>query len=255
MREAPTQELGHLPAHSVSCPACRKEFTVRFGRFGHSNYRLVGCENCPSLLALADVDPVVLYLEGTLAGRDQDLQNAITRGLLPCGCGGKFRVFDDRRRCPHCRGIIKEVQIAGQVAGLPPEMRPIPGRLYSPGHEAWTNLEFLRAEVEAAARRYEASPTLAADGRPDDLWVAKEVYDIHFRKMTPEKLLALVPRRGDLFVFNNRLFHDHGGAKGPWWRFWNREILYPERCGMVFDIDQKELRCSSCGQSFPARVE
>lgn len=253
-KDAPSQSLEHLPTHTVHCPACAKDFPCKFAPFGQSSYQLIACESCPSLLAVPEIDPVILYLEGKLRDHEAELQAAIARGLMSCHCGGRFRIFDDRRRCPLCRATLKEVQLSGQVAGLGAEMRPIPGKLFSTGPQIWGHLDFLKQEIESLARQYEASPARKMDGKLDDRWLAKEIFDLHFRKVTPAALIELLPSRGDLFVFNQRIYHDHGGARGPWWKFWDRRVLYPEKCGMVFDIDLKQFRCAGCAKSFPAKM-
>lgn len=253
-KETPSQSLDHLPTHTLHCPECTKEFPCKFAPFGQSSYKLIGCETCPSLLALPEIDPIVLYLEGKFDGREQELQGAIARGLMACHCGGRFRVFDDKRRCPLCRAVLKEVQFTGQVAGLGPEMVPIPGKLFSVGSQVWAHLDFLRHEIESLAHQYEASPMRRVEGKLDDRWLAKEIYDTHIRKIKHGALLEFMPQRGDLFVFNQRIYHDHGGARGPWWKFWDRRVLYPEKCGIVFDIDLKQFRCAGCAKTFPAKV-
>ena len=117
--------LEHLPEHSVGCPVCQKQFVAKFAKFGHSNYQLVSCDQCANLLAVSDLDPVVMYLELKYADKPQDFHNAVSRAAMSCKCGGKFRLFDDRRHCPHCKSSFKEIQLLAQAPTMGPEMRPI----------------------------------------------------------------------------------------------------------------------------------
>lgn len=228
---------------------------VRFARLGQSHYAPIACNQCPNILALSELDPVVLYLEAKKGFSVESMKEVFSRGLVPCKCGGRFCVVDDSRRCSHCKAELKEAQICGQVRGLEEGMRPILGQLYAPpGAKAWANLEFLKSEIEEAAKRYEASPQLSMKEEHKADWLAKEIYDLHFRKMSLDQLQAIVPLRTDLFFIKDHLYHDHGGARSPWWKFWDEDVIRPEHCGAVFDIEQKELKCSSCGESFPAQI-